>query len=189
MSNNRPRRTWDQEGKPAAIVAVLQYIISASYDVGQKCVDDDSYARQLFEDPDIGNIIVPSNVRLVFVQIGDRDKKDKGSVVIELPDPSAEPMPPYPDMMCYPSGLTDPPREWDKFGKCGAIKDVIAYIMSNPHVRPHCLTSDTYVRNLFHEIGKIKIPKEVKAVFVPAGEKLSKEFGSLVIECPPPGKS
>lgn len=189
MNKNPPRRTWDKNGKPDAIVAVLTHLmLKASHEERQQCVNDDSYARELFEDSEIGNIAVPDNVRLVFVQEGDSDRKDKGSVVIELPDSGAKPMPPFPDMMRYPSDLTLGGREWDRLGKCEAIKDVMVYILANSHVGPYCLTNDSYVRNLFKEAGGLEIPAEVKAIFVPAGEKLSEDMGSLIIELPPIGE-
>jgi hypothetical protein len=187
MSNNKPKRKWDQHGKPDAIVDVLTYIMSQTFEEGQKCVNDDSYARQLFEDPDLGNITVPNNVRLVFVPTGDRAKNDGGSVVIELPDPASGAAPANPNVVRYPAELSDHPRNWDKFGKCAAIRDVVRHIISNPQVGQYCLNSDVYARNLFQSIGGIEVPNDVKVIFVPAGEKASLEFGSLIIELPAPG--
>jgi len=188
MNKNSPR-TWDKDGKPDAIVAVLTHLmLKASHEERQQCVDYDSYARELFERPDLGNIVVPDNVRLVFVREGDRDREDGGSIVIELPGPGAEPIPPYPDMMRYPTDLTGAHRDWNPLGKCEAIKDVMVYILANPHVGQYCLNNDSYVRSLFRTEGRLTMPDEVKAIFVPAGEKLSEDMGSLIIELPPIGE-
>ncbi len=53
--------------------------------MGQDCIDDDDYVRNLFEDSKIGNVDVPLDVKTVFMPTGELAKKAKGSVVIELP--------------------------------------------------------------------------------------------------------
>jgi hypothetical protein len=180
------RRKWNQDGKRDAVIDVLSHLMSQTAEQGHQCVDSDAHARELFENPSLGNIDVPNNVRIVFVSTGDRDKKDKGSVVIELPaldTASAE----DPQLVRYPGKFSDRPRNWDKFGKCSAIRDVLRHIISHPEIRSQCLENDAYVRRIFRDVGFIQVPDDVKAIFVPLGEIDSKEFGSLVIELPKPG--
>lgn len=184
---NAKRRKWNQHGKREAVIDVLTYLMSQTQEQGQQCVENDAYARKLFEEPLLGNIDVPNNVRLVFVATGDREKKDAGSVVIELPPlggdlPADDPM-----LIRYPRDFFQDPRKWDKSGKAAAIRDVLRHIKSHPEVGQRCLENDGYVRRLFMDQGSIEVPEEVKAIFVPEGEEESKEFGSLVIELPKPG--
>lgn len=183
------RRKWNQQGKREAVIDVLTYLMSPQTpEQGQQCVETDAYARKLFQESLLGNIDVPNNVRLVFVPTGDRDKKDEGSVVIELP-PLGGGLPADDDPMLvrYPKDFFQGPRKWDKSGKAAAIRDVLRHIISHPEVGQRCLENDGYVRRLFVDQGSIEVPEEVKAVFVPSGEEESKEFGSLVIELPKPG--
>ncbi len=80
------RRSWNNsDDVGAAIVDVLRYILAQPQNVGRKCIDDDKFARSLFEDPKIGNIDVPEKVKTVFLEEGERERKSKGSVVIEMP--------------------------------------------------------------------------------------------------------
>lgn len=186
---NPKRRKWNQQGKREAVIDVLTYLMSKSEEYGQQCVESDAYARKLFEEPLLGNIDVPNNVRLVFVATGESEKKDAGSVVIELPRSGGSvPTDDNPMLVRYPKDfLQGLERKWDKFGKVAAIRDVLDYIMSHPEVGQRCLENDDYVRRLFRDQGLIEVPAEVKAIFVPSGEEESKEFGSLVIELPKPG--
>ena len=86
MSNNNNRRHWDIVGeKRAAIIAVLKHLQGASDAVRDGCVENDDNLRKLFEDPEIGNIDVPKDVKTVAMPVDERAKKAKGSVVIELP--------------------------------------------------------------------------------------------------------
>lgn len=185
---NAKRRKWNQQGKREAVIDVLTYLMSQETpEHGQLCVDTDGYARKLFEEPLLGNIDVPNNVRLVFVPTGDRDKKDAGSVVIELPPLGGGLPADDPRLVRYPKEFFQDQRKWDKPGKTAAIRDVLRYIMSHPEAGQRCLENDGYVRQLFKDQGSIEVPEEVKAIFVPCGEEESKEFGSLVIELPKPG--
>ncbi|MEY2564756.1 MAG: hypothetical protein QOH88_2949 [Verrucomicrobiota bacterium] len=80
------RRRWDEfDDKRAAIIAVIKYVTSQPPEVGQRCVGDDAYVRQLYEDREIGNIDVPGDVKTLFMPEGEKAKEAKGSVVIELP--------------------------------------------------------------------------------------------------------
>ena len=86
MSNNEKLRDWKVSDEvSAAIVDVLKYVLHAPEDVGQRCVTDDKFVRKLFEDPEIGNIDVPRKVKTLFLEEGERERKDKGSVIIEMP--------------------------------------------------------------------------------------------------------
>ena len=86
MSSNEKRRKWDlADDVGAAVVDVLRHVLAASEDVAQRCITDDKFVRGLFEDPAIGNIDVPKKVKTVFLEEGERERKDKGSVVIEMP--------------------------------------------------------------------------------------------------------
>jgi hypothetical protein len=86
MSNTQQRRDWNVlDDKRAAIIAVLEYIISQPPTIGQRCVQSDGYVMRLFEDPAIGNIDLPPGIKTVFMPAGTLDQKAKGSVVIELP--------------------------------------------------------------------------------------------------------
>ena len=80
------KRDWKQlDDKRAAIIAVLDYIVSQPPAVGQRCINDEAFARGLFEDPAIGNIVVPPGARTIFFQSGERALKEGGSVILELP--------------------------------------------------------------------------------------------------------
>jgi hypothetical protein len=80
------RRNWnDLDDKRAAIIAVIKHVISQPPAFGQECVRKDDLVRQLYEDPKIGNIDVPPNVKTLFMPEGELAKEAKGSVVIELP--------------------------------------------------------------------------------------------------------
>jgi len=90
MSDGDPT-DWNQiDNKRRAIIAVLKHIISKPPEVGENCVVDDDYVRDLFEDPTIGNITVPDDVKTVFMPTGELARKAKGSVVIELPPRKAD---------------------------------------------------------------------------------------------------
>ena len=86
MSDIKKRRDWNVSDEiGAAIVDVLRYVLNAPEDVGKRCITDDKFVRKLFEDPAIGNIDVPSKVKTLFLEEGERERKDKGSVIIEMP--------------------------------------------------------------------------------------------------------
>jgi len=91
MSNSTSRKDWnDMDQKREAIVAVLKYLQAASEEQRNKCVADDACLRKLFEDPKIGNIDVPKDVKTVAMPMNEREKKAKGSVVLELPPPPGQ---------------------------------------------------------------------------------------------------
>lgn len=193
MSNGGSPRKWNRTGKSSAVVNVLTHIISQPPAIGLRCLEQDSYVRQLFEDPAIGNIGVPGNIKIVFLPTGERDKEDKGSIVVELPPveaPQFNPRQLLEDCVRYAEGIppTDP-RTWDKNGKPLAIMDVLSHIVAHPGIREYCLNNESYSRQLFQDakIGNIKVPDDVKIVFVPTGEHESLEFGSLIIELPSSG--
>lgn len=193
MSNGDSRRKWDRTGKSLAVVDVLAHIISQPAAIGLRCLEHASYARQLFDDPAIGNIDVPGNVKIVFLPTGERNKEDKGSIVIELPPVGSTQFNPrqlLENFVRYAEGIPQiDPRTWDKNGKPLAIMDVLAHIAAHPGVRDYCLNNESFSRQLFQDakIGNIKVPDDVKTVFVPTGEHESLEFGSLIIELPPSG--
>jgi hypothetical protein len=88
MSVTAKRRNWNKvEQKRDAIIAVLEYLQSASEDERNDCVEDDDSVRELFEDPKVGNIDVPKGIKTVVMPMKERQKKAKGSVVLELPPP------------------------------------------------------------------------------------------------------
>ena len=90
MNSNNPRDWNVLDNKRRAIIAVLQHVISQPADVGNRCVADDNYVRQLFQDLNIGNIDIPKDVKTVFMPMGELARKAKGSVVIELPPRQAD---------------------------------------------------------------------------------------------------
>ena len=103
------RRSWDSPDEVgAAVVDVLRHVLAQPEDVARQCITDDKFVRGLFEDPKIGNIDVPEKVKTVFLEEGERERRDKGSVVIEMP-PRGTPTDPVQDrdtllsyvMCCY----------------------------------------------------------------------------------------
>jgi hypothetical protein len=90
---NAKRRQWNKSlEKRDAVIDVLKYIMSQPAKLGERALKQDAFARKLFEDPKIGNIDIPADVKVVFVPSDERKKKAKGSVVLELPRPG--PIPP-----------------------------------------------------------------------------------------------
>jgi hypothetical protein len=88
MNGNADRRDWNKvDDVGAAVVDVLRHILAQPPEVTAKCLSDDQFARSLFEDPKIGNIDVPENTKTVFLHPGERERKEKGSVIIEMPVP------------------------------------------------------------------------------------------------------
>lgn len=83
---NESRRDWNNsDDVGAAVVAVLRHVLAQPEDVARLCITDDKFVRALFENPAIGNIDVPEKVKTVFLEEGERERKGKGSVVIEMP--------------------------------------------------------------------------------------------------------
>jgi hypothetical protein len=192
METKRARRRWNREGKSEAVVDVLTHIMSAGPEVGQSCIEQDAYARRLFEDPEIGNINVPDNVKIVFLQSDERTKADKGSIVLEVPSAqtTAQPQCMLSQFLRYGSEiLAEGPRTWDKNGKPAAIRAVLHHLTTNAAAAEFALKNEAFVRALFQDekIGNTRVPPDVKVVFVPAGENESQEFGSIVLETPLPG--
>ncbi len=86
MNENSNRRDWNKaDDVGAAVVAVLRHILSEPEAVAARCIADDQFARDLFQDPAIGNIDVPANAKTVFLETGEQSRKEKGSVIIEMP--------------------------------------------------------------------------------------------------------
>ena len=80
------RRDWNtMEQKREAIVAVLKYLQKASEEERNACIANDSTLRALFERKDVGNINVPNDLKTVAMPMHEREKKAKGSVVLEMP--------------------------------------------------------------------------------------------------------
>src|ERR1700674_1403615 len=91
MSSTLARRKWNVlDDKRVAIIAVLTHVISQPPEVGENWVADDGFGRDLFEDPAIGNIDIPDDVKTLFMPTGELARKAKGSVVIELPPRQAD---------------------------------------------------------------------------------------------------
>ena len=83
---NERRRSWDNpDDVGAAVVDVLRFVLAQPLDIGRRCITDDQFVRGLFENPAIGNINVPEKVKTIFLEEGERERKDKGSVIIEMP--------------------------------------------------------------------------------------------------------
>jgi hypothetical protein len=78
----------DLNKKVDAILRVMRHIVNHPA-AGQNCVGNDAAARALFEDPNIGNISIPSGSRVVMFAAGEEALKEKGSLIIELPDASS----------------------------------------------------------------------------------------------------
>jgi hypothetical protein len=187
MSKNNERRKWDRQGKVDAIIDVLKYIISQPADVGQRCVEQDAFARGLFENPEIGNVTVPAGVRVVFLPIGEKAKGEKGSIILEMPPVGAATCVPN-EYLLYPEAPTRR-RSWDNYGKTFAIADVLSHLAKHPKLRERCVKDDPYTMSLFHsnKIGRIDAPPNIKTVFLPTGDDLNNEFGSVILELPKPG--
>ena len=83
---NDNRRSWDKpDDVGAAVVDVLRFVLAQPEDVARLCITDDKFVRGLFENPAIGNIDVPEKVKTIFLEEGERARKDKGSVIMEMP--------------------------------------------------------------------------------------------------------
>jgi hypothetical protein len=83
------KKNWDNwDEKVAATKAVLRHIVNKPAD-GVQAVANDAFARELYENETIGNINVPSNVKVVFMASGESASEKKGSVVIEVPPVTA----------------------------------------------------------------------------------------------------
>ncbi len=80
------RRSWTiLDDKRAAIIDVLEYLKTQPQAVRDRSVQDDAFARSLFDNPDIGNIDVPKEAKTIFFPAGERALKEAGSVILELP--------------------------------------------------------------------------------------------------------
>lgn len=91
MNENSNRRDWNKmEEKREAIVAVLKYLQKASEDERTACIGSDSALRDLFQRKGVGNIDVPPDVKTVAMPMHEREKKAKGSVVLEMPPRTGE---------------------------------------------------------------------------------------------------
>jgi hypothetical protein len=85
----RPKREWGSvDDKSAAIADVLRYIFTQPAEVRARCLRDDAYSAELFRDPRIGNIYVPAETKVMFMQSGEREREIRGSLVIVVPPAS-----------------------------------------------------------------------------------------------------
>jgi hypothetical protein len=85
----RPKRDWGSvDDKDAAIADVLRYIFTQPPEVRARCLRDDAYSAELFRDPRIGNINVPAETKVMFMQSGEREREIRGSLVIVVPPAS-----------------------------------------------------------------------------------------------------
>ena len=85
----RPKREWESvDDKDAAIADVLRYIFTQPPEVRARCLRDDAYSAELFRDPRIGNINVPAETKVMFMQSGEREREIRGSLVIVVPPAS-----------------------------------------------------------------------------------------------------
>lgn len=87
-----PRRNWNvRKDKTDAILDVLRHILANPAD-GNACVgkggppfNQDVNAHALFNNPQIGNIDIPADGRIVVFANGELDLQEKGSIILELP--------------------------------------------------------------------------------------------------------
>jgi hypothetical protein len=85
----RPKRGWENvDDKSAAIADVLRYIFTQPPEARARCLRDDAYSAELFRDPRIGNINVPAETKVMFMQSGEREREIRGSLVIVVPPAS-----------------------------------------------------------------------------------------------------
>lgn len=197
--NTTPQRNWNErKDKIAAVLDVLRYILSPpsplTYDdVGKRCVNNDNYARLLFEEA--GKVKVPDVARVVFLATSQYGLKERGSLVLEMPPASLQLSASPADLQNYalcghvPSSLLAPKRDWyDVDDKAAAIADVLRHISNQPpEIRERCLSDNEYSAELFRDarIGNINVPPDAKTIFVPSGEREREIRGSLVIVLPP----
>jgi hypothetical protein len=99
MSNGRQRDWNNRQDKHDAILAVLRYIVN-NPQAGQRCVGrgrppfrEDVEAHRLFEDPNIGNMNIPNDGRVVIFNSGEEALEPASSIIIELPPIPAPPPP------------------------------------------------------------------------------------------------
>jgi hypothetical protein len=197
--NTTPPRNWNERAdKIAAVLDVLRYILSPpsplTYDIeGKRCVNNDNYARLLFEE--VGKVQVPDIARVVFLATSQYGLKERGSLVLEMPPASLHLTASPADLQNYalcghePSSSSAAKRDWyDVDDKADAITDVLRHISNQPpEIRERCLNENEYSSMLFREprIGNINVPPDVKTIFVPSGEREREIRGSLVIVLPP----
>jgi len=99
MSNGPTGDWYDRKKKSAAILRVMRHIV-ANVAAGKNCVgkgrppfNADVDAHKLFEDPNIGNIKIPNDARVVIFDSGEEALEPGSSIIIELP-PDPPPSPP-----------------------------------------------------------------------------------------------
>lgn len=89
-TSSNPQRKWsDPHDKEAAIADVLRYLLTQPLEVRERCLKDDGFSAELFTNPRIGNINVPSESKTIFVPSGEREREIRGSLVLVVPPPSA----------------------------------------------------------------------------------------------------
>jgi hypothetical protein len=197
--NSTPARDWNErEEKVAAVVDVLRYITAPPRpmkheEVARRCVENDMYARLLFEE--VGKVDVPDHARVVFLPSSQYGLKENGPLIIEMPPENLQISATPADLANYAlsghnaAAPSRPKREWSSVDdKSAAIADVLRYIFTQPRkVRARCLRDDAYSAELFRDprIGNINVPAETKAMFMHTGEREREIRGSLVIVVPP----
>lgn len=97
----------DLKKKREAILRVIRYII-AHPEAGQQCIGHgrppfagDVQAHHLFEDPNIGNIKIPDDARVIFFASGEDASDACSSLIIELPPH------PFPSFPAFSGQLSD----------------------------------------------------------------------------------
>ena len=177
-----------------AIVAVLRHILNRDdkgyKDMCDQCLQDNDFAKQLFKDP--GDIDVPPDAKVVFVPVGDTQRPDYGSLILDAPPSTA-------------GGQTDdqllanfvlshalgpvspaPNRHWQYVDeRAAATVDVLRHLIDNQTDVTDCLKYDGHTFNLFSNgPGRIQPPTDIKIIVMPPGQRALKAGGSLVLEIP-----
>ena len=193
------KRDWNKPlERRDAVLDVLRYMMhppgpTTPEELAERCIKSDAYARVMFEET--GKIMVPLDVRIVFVATSQYNLGDKGTLVLEMPPPGISVAVTPESLLRYVHAGYDPAagssrRSWVDFDdKADAITDVLQHILTAPDtVRARCLRDDDFTAELFRDprIGNINVPDEAKTIFIPTGEREKLDNGSFVIAAPPP---
>jgi hypothetical protein len=192
--NGKTRDWTSNEDKFAAIRDVSRHILAQNDEeygkLRDKCLEDNSFAKQLFKD--VGKIEPSADAKVVFVAAGDGQRPDKGSLLLEPPPATASSMSDQEllDNYLLSSYLAKPStsasRKWENLDdRAAAVVDVLRHVMANPTEGQECVRDDQHSCDLFAgPVGKIQPPKEIKIVFMPPGQVAAQAGGSLVLEVP-----